>query len=339
MFEYKKVIVIGCSGAGKSTFARKLAEITNLPLHYLDMLYWNADATHCTREVFVQRQKRIIEDAEWILDGNFRNTLELRVKHAQCIFFFDLPAAVCKKGVLQRSNRPDMPCNLPVDDELLASIQEFNTGCRPTILNLFEKYSGKRIITFHSHGEADAYLQSLQSSLEYWDVYDANRNKIPGKRVLRGKNVLQPGEYHLVVHACLFNSEGKMLIQQRQPFKPGFSGLWDITCGGSVVAGETSRQGIHRELLEEVGVDYDFSNKPAQFTVNYADGFDDYYLITKDVDAAALKLQYEEVKAVEWATCGEIENRIENGSFIPYSKSFIRALFDMRNLCGVIHNG
>lgn len=53
--------------------------------------------------------------------------------------------------------------------------------------------------------------------MELWDLYDINRNKI-GKTIQRGE-LLSPGEYHLVVHVCLFNSQGEMLIQQRQPFK------------------------------------------------------------------------------------------------------------------------
>lgn len=49
MFDYKRVVVIGCPGAGKSTFSRKLHAVTNLPLFHLDALYWNKDCTHITR--------------------------------------------------------------------------------------------------------------------------------------------------------------------------------------------------------------------------------------------------------------------------------------------------
>ena len=46
------------------------------------------------------------------------------------------------------------------------------------------------------------------------------------------------GTCRLVVHICLFNARGEMLIQQRQSFKSGWSNFWDVTVGGSAVAGE-----------------------------------------------------------------------------------------------------
>ena len=45
-----KIIVIGCPGAGKSTFSQRLSNIWNLPLYHLDMLYHNSDGTHISKE-------------------------------------------------------------------------------------------------------------------------------------------------------------------------------------------------------------------------------------------------------------------------------------------------
>ena len=92
--------------------------------------------------------------------------------------------------------------------------------------------------------------------MEKWDLYDQHRNKIE-KQITRGDK-MEPGEFHLVVHVCIFNSKGEMLIQQRQPFKQGWSNLWDITCGGSAVAGDTSQQAASRELFEELGIQFNF---------------------------------------------------------------------------------
>jgi isopentenyldiphosphate isomerase len=85
---------------------------------------------------------------------------------------------------------------------------------------------------------------------EQWDIYDESRQKT-GRTMNRGEHI--PGAYHLVVHVCLFSAAGKMLIQQRQPFKEGFPNLWDLTVGGSALAGETSRQAAVRETAEEIG--------------------------------------------------------------------------------------
>ena len=113
--------------------------------------------------------------------------------------------------------------------------------------------------------------------MELWDCYDINR-QLTGGELVRGKT-LSEGCFHTVIHVCVFNSKGEMLIQQRQPFKKGWSNLWDVSCGGSILKGETSQMGAHRELLEELGIDYDFSGIRPNFTYNFYGGFDDFYLI------------------------------------------------------------
>ncbi|WP_143522351.1 NUDIX domain-containing protein, partial [Pseudomonas sp. 2822-17] len=82
-------------------------------------------------------------------------------------------------------------------------------------------------------------------SLEIWDVYDRDRN-LTGKTMKRGAP-FEEGAHHLVVHVCIFNKEGQMLIQQRQPFKEGWPNMWDLTVGGSAVAGDTSQEAAERE--------------------------------------------------------------------------------------------
>ena len=136
--------------------------------------------------------------------------------------------------------------------------------------------------------------------MEYFDLY--NRDRIPlGKQIQRGETIPE-GEYHTVIHVCVFNSKNQMLIQQRQPFKAGWSNMWDISVGGSAVAGENSAQAAERELEEEIGLKNSFENIRPILTVHFDHGFDDIYTIQKDVDINELKLQYEEVQAVKWAT-------------------------------------
>lgn len=170
--------------------------------------------------------------------------------------------------------------------------------------------------------------------MEIWDVYDINRNKI--KRTwVRGEE-LQPGDFHLVIHVCIFNSNGDMLIQQRQPFKEGWSDMWDLTVGGSATTGDTSQTAAQRELYEEIGLKLDLQQMRPHLTINFERGFDDYYLIEEDVQLHTLTLQYEEVQSVKWASKEEILTMIKNGEFIPYYESLIQLLFDSRKQCGAI---
>ena len=87
----KRIIVIGCPGSGKSTLSRKLHKITGIPLFHLDMMYWNADRTIVDKAVFHQRLLNTIKKSEWILDGNYGSTLELRLKECDTVIFLDYP--------------------------------------------------------------------------------------------------------------------------------------------------------------------------------------------------------------------------------------------------------
>ncbi len=142
------------------------------------------------------------------------------------------------------------------------------------------------------------------------------------------------GAYHLVVHVCIFNQKGQMLIQQRQPFKEGWSNMWDLTVGGSAVAGDSSQQAAEREVLEEIGYEINLQGVRPSLTINFDNGFDDYYLVEEDVDTSKLVLQPEEVQGVKWATKDEIMAMIDEEAFIPYHKSLIELLFDSRKYMG-----
>lgn len=168
--------------------------------------------------------------------------------------------------------------------------------------------------------------------MEVWDVYDSNRRKT-SKQIKRG-SPLSDGEYHLVVHICIFNSAGEMLIQQRQSFKEGWPNLWDVTAGGSVLSGESSNQAASRELFEELGLAVSFEAFRPNLTINFDQGFDDFYLLEMDTDLGALVLQQEEVQAVRWANEQEIQMMITEGSFIPYYGSLVQLFFDMKGNFG-----
>ena len=165
--------------------------------------------------------------------------------------------------------------------------------------------------------------------MELFDLYTEDRVKT-GRTMVRGTQVPE-GLYRLVVHVCIFDPEGRMLIQQRQPFKHGWSNYWDLTVGGCAVAGDTSKTAAEREVREEIGLELDLSDTRPSLTLNFDSGFDDYYVLTREVDLSSLHLQEEEVQAVRWATQEEILRMIDDGLFIPYEKSLVGLLFFCRN--------
>lgn len=172
--------------------------------------------------------------------------------------------------------------------------------------------------------------------MESWDIYDKERVKT-GQTMRRGGPFPQGG-CHLVVHVCLFNQAGEMLIQQRQASKEGWPGKWDVTVGGSALTGETSSEAAGRELKEELGIELDLPMMRPHLTVNFPHGYDDIYLVEKPIGLTELTLQAEEVQAAKWASKEEIIAMIRTGDFIPYHISLISLLFEMRSGLGALQD-
>ena len=148
--------------------------------------------------------------------------------------------------------------------------------------------------------------------MELLDLYTEDRVRT-GKTMVRG-TVVPEGLCRLVVHVCIFDSQGRMLIQQRQPFKSGWSSYWDMSVGGCAVAGDTSIAAAERETREEIGLSVDLTGVRPVLTINFERGFDDFYAVNQDVDLSTLRLQ-----------------PIDDRQFIPYEKGLVSLLFFMRN--------
>ena len=160
-----KIIVIGCPGAGKSTFARALRSKTGLPLFYLDMLFHQPDRTTVGREAFDAALREIIERGEWIIDGNYQRTLPLRFEACTDVFLFDLPVEQCLENAAARvgSVREDLPwVETEFDPDFRQYILDFPRDQLPVIYDLTDRYRDTRnITTFHTRAEADAWLAGM----------------------------------------------------------------------------------------------------------------------------------------------------------------------------------
>ncbi|WP_426347900.1 NUDIX hydrolase [Alloiococcus sp. CFN-8] len=167
---------------------------------------------------------------------------------------------------------------------------------------------------------------------EYWNIYDIDRNLTD--RIHKRGVPMAEGDYHLVVHLCIFNSKGELLIQKRQPWKKGWSGLWDLTVGGSAVLGESSREAVEREAKEELGIDVNLEGHRPFMTINFEQGFDDYWMIEKDIPLESLTLQYEEVADAKWVNEEELKAMVEKGEFINYF--FIDNIFKLKGHWGSV---
>ncbi len=157
----QRIIIIGCPGSGKSRLSRALHNKTGIPLYHLDMMYWNADKTTVEKSVFLERLSAVLKKDEWIIDGNYGSTMELRMAACDTVIFLDYPLEVCLDGVKERRGKPrsDMPwIETEEDAEFIEFIKSYNEQQKPKVLELLEKYSDKNIVIFKSREEADAFL-------------------------------------------------------------------------------------------------------------------------------------------------------------------------------------
>ena len=164
----KRIMVIGCPGSGKSTLSRELHCKTGIPLYHLDMLNWNADRTMVEKSVFLERLSDVLEKDEWIIDGNYGSTMELRMQRCDTILFLDYPLDVCLDGVSKRRGQPrsDMPWKETGqdDEEFIRFIKNYNSQSKPYVMELLQNYSHKNIIVFKSRNEANSFLSKISSS-------------------------------------------------------------------------------------------------------------------------------------------------------------------------------
>ena len=161
-----KIMVIGCPGSGKSTFSRSLHDITGIPLFHLDNLNWNSDRTTVEKKVFLERLSNVIQKEEWIIDGNYGSTIELRLQSCDTVFFLDYPLEICLEGIKERKGktRTDIPW-VESDDEddpgFVEFIKNYNSQSRPHVMELLNKYSNKDIYIFQNRESAKVFLAKL----------------------------------------------------------------------------------------------------------------------------------------------------------------------------------
>lgn len=101
----KKIVIIGWPASGKSTFSETLAHLMNIPVYHLDALYWKPGHIAISNEDWIKLQYRMISGEYWIVEGNYRTTLNIRLSAADSIIFFDMPMSVCLRNAIIRMIR------------------------------------------------------------------------------------------------------------------------------------------------------------------------------------------------------------------------------------------
>lgn len=165
----KRVVVVGCPGSGKTTFSKKLATKTKLPVIHLDYYYHQSGRNYGdNREAWVAQVRSLASQESWIMDGNYNSTVAERFDKADTIIFLDYPRRTSLYGILKRrllfhkKTRQDMPDNWKekANLALFSSVLNFKRTKRPTILKILKSNRNKDIITFKNRKQAAEYLAS-----------------------------------------------------------------------------------------------------------------------------------------------------------------------------------
>ncbi|MEN8076607.1 DNA topology modulation protein [Clostridioides difficile] len=164
----KKIIVIGCGGAGKSTFSRKISKKLNIPVYHLDKIFWNKGWIETQREKFDNDVKEILTKDKWIIDGNYLRTLDMRAEKADTIIFINMPTYLCLYRIIKRrlmyigKSRPDMAEGCPegIDFDFFKWVLTYNKKIRPNILTKLKSYKDKKIIIFNNRKDIKDFIKS-----------------------------------------------------------------------------------------------------------------------------------------------------------------------------------
>lgn len=167
----RKIIVMGVSaGAGKSTLAKKMGSILNIPVHHLDTLYWKPGWIEASQEEFRRAQEEIVQQSEWIIEGNYSGTFELRFPHADAIVYIEKPLLVCLYRVVKRriqnhrKTRSDMTsgCEEKLDWPFIKFILTTYASRKKIMAERCERFKEtKKVFILRNQREIESFLREL----------------------------------------------------------------------------------------------------------------------------------------------------------------------------------
>ncbi len=166
----ERIMIIGCCGSGKTTLARKLGAILDLPVVHLDRLYWTGNWQTVSDEEFDSVLKKELEKPRWIIDGNYNRTMMLRLSYCDTIIYLDYGRFTCMMGVIKRvikgygKTRPDMGGNCPerFDLDFLKFVWNFNKSHRERYYKLLHEEKERKIIILKNRRECAKFIEQIE---------------------------------------------------------------------------------------------------------------------------------------------------------------------------------
>jgi len=162
----EKIVIIGSSGSGKTTVSRELGSILNIKVFHMDRLFWQGDWIKVTKDNRVDILQHLVQEKQWIIEGNYINSTELHLIAADTIIFLDAPPLVCLLHIIKRYrkyyglSRRDIPdgCREKLTMLRILKVLSFPLRERKTLQQKLSDFETKKIIRLRSKKEVEVFL-------------------------------------------------------------------------------------------------------------------------------------------------------------------------------------
>jgi adenylate kinase family enzyme len=167
----QRIMILGSGGAGKSTLARQLGDVLSLPVTHIDQLFWQPHWHAVERDTLIARQHAVVTQPQWIMDGNYTSTLDIRLAHADTVIVLNMPRWLCLYRVIVRRivyhnrTRPDMGADCPehLTWEFLQFIWNYPKRI-PALKSRLATLPDTQVIYLNSPAEVSAFLTTLSTT-------------------------------------------------------------------------------------------------------------------------------------------------------------------------------
>jgi adenylate kinase family enzyme len=192
LINMKRVLILGSSGSGKSTLARQLGARLELPVIHLDRHYWHPGWVGTPNPEWQNTIARLIQRDAWIMDGNYRNTLEMRLEVADSVVFLDLPPWICAFRALKRRiqyrnrPRPDIAdgCKEALFDpkliQFIHHVLSYPDRAKPYVMNQLSEISNeKHVVLLQSTTDVNNFLRTPLDFPSLSLIHNSHLPKMP----------------------------------------------------------------------------------------------------------------------------------------------------------------
>jgi adenylate kinase family enzyme len=165
----KRILVLGSSGSGKTTFSRQLGHLLGIAPIHLDACFWHPGWISTPQEQWHQVVASLVKKEDWIMDGTYERSLHLRVPRADCLVVLEQRRLTCLWRIVKRKltsddqHRPDAPAGQPLDWEFFRYVWRYPAVTRPFVFDCIRRYGpDKPLIRLSGSRDIQRCLQYVQ---------------------------------------------------------------------------------------------------------------------------------------------------------------------------------